>query len=415
MDFHRLKSLAKILTYSGVVLTTGLSIYSLRLETVVKSVDPLKPNKFTPSGKRYLAALLLSAMITIASSWMENYADNKISDEASKALQTGVQLELQKQLGSQLTQFNTALATKEKDVTDSLADLAKGVRNANSALQTSVDSTTRIMRNNNIQSQAQARHTRESLRDVQLASRVLSSFSMNISLPGAKPTRNASSESIRAADYAKMEKMQEILCGDSPPSSADASCNAAFQHRKSWDETFDFFSYLDPTSHLEIQITFRLSGFYVNITDWDQPYGRGETVRAPSIMIVHTDSSNPNFQRTSTTWSGGSPDRSLGITFGLEDPGGGLEKGKTYYSRETDLVTFEFPFQVKLCDKHDKSEDMMMVDSHLASFPSQQIWELTITGFEKTEAEHPEHIEKKYILDPGPVRRQGNCAFIDYQ
>jgi hypothetical protein len=69
-----------------------------------------------------------------------------------------------------------------------------------------------------------------------------------------------------------------------------------------------------------------------------------------------------------------------------------------FYSRDTDLVTSEFPFKVRVCDRHADEEDEATLKQHLSLYPANQIWKLTVTGFRKTSEEHPGHILKDYIL-----------------
>jgi hypothetical protein len=413
-DFHKLKSFAKSLTYVGILLTTGLSIYSLRLETVIKSHDPLKPHNFTPAGRKYLVALLISAILTISSSWIESYADGKISDEASDKLQKGLQKEFQKELGSQLTQFDQALDGEQKVVKKSLGDLSLGIKSATSELQTSVDSASRAIQQNSDASRLNARRMSQSVRDLQLSSVVLSRFFMRLSIPGVNPPQETPPRrALRTDGNSKLAKIQDTACAlqhrsEGPGLSLDNKCDQAFSERKSWNETFDFFNYLDPMAHLDLHVNFELSAFVVNIFSWDRPNG----VHGPDFLIMRTD---PSLSAREHMYSGGaSTGGLLEISFGLDDQGEG-NKGRTYYSRDLDLVMFKTPFQVTVCDKHRKTEDSATIKHHLSMFPADQTLKLTVIGFEKTSAEHPNVITKEYFLEPASHPGEDDCIVVDYR
>jgi hypothetical protein len=417
LDFHQLKSLAKILTYCGILLTTALSIYSLRLETVIKSKNPLKPHKFTSAGRRYLAALLLSAILTIAASWIENYADGKLSDEANEKLQRGVQQELQKELGGQLTQFDQALADKQREVKNSLGGLSKSIQDATSELQKSVDSTTQTIQLNNLESQAAQRRLSQAVRDVQLSNVVVTSFFMRLELPGAKAAKTPLSEARRTSDDSKLKEVQDGACSfpgaDITPSSSDNPCFNAFKTRKRWRETFEFFSYLDPMEHLEVNISFQLSSFAVNIMTLERPMRGGESIHDREFLIQRTNTPRP--AHDPETWFGGSSSQSLlEVGFGQNDQED-ITSGNGHESRESDLVTFKAPFKVSVCDRHEKSEDEKTIKNHLSMFPDRQTWKLTVIGFVKTTEEHPDNIVKEYLLEPKAKQQKRNCLTIDYR
>src|SRR3989338_3898862 len=84
MNDEDLKTAALIVKYSGIALTALLGVFSLWKETVMKSADPLRPNIFTRAGKVYLVALLITTVLTISASVLENFADRRIRENAEK-------------------------------------------------------------------------------------------------------------------------------------------------------------------------------------------------------------------------------------------------------------------------------------------------------------------------------------------
>ncbi|HEX7284614.1 MAG TPA: hypothetical protein VF532_00440 [Candidatus Angelobacter sp.] len=127
----------QLLKYAGILTTTGLSIHSLRIETVDKSKEP---HPFTPAGKKYLRLLIgLTVLTTLAAFWADR-VDKLIKDVAEKRGNE----EFRKQLtAAMLDGLNPKLKSQEEQIDNALERLRGGVdgaaRKLNQAVENSSD------------------------------------------------------------------------------------------------------------------------------------------------------------------------------------------------------------------------------------------------------------------------------------
>jgi hypothetical protein len=81
-DLYWQSVITRSLGYAGVVMTTALSVYSLRRDTVIKDGNPLTPHSLTPAGEKYKWCLIGLALFTIGTAIWSQFVESKIKNLA---------------------------------------------------------------------------------------------------------------------------------------------------------------------------------------------------------------------------------------------------------------------------------------------------------------------------------------------
>lgn len=154
----------------GILITTGLSIYTLRKKTVIESSNPLvEPNQFTPAGRKYLKLLIVSTLLTIGVSILQNWSDDRLQKDAQTKLLDAMVRDLNGQTDDLLNKFDKKL----NDETTSLKQNFDGLDHAISSTRDAVDHSGGHL----IHLFGQAN------RDLSLAGREVTNFSVGVGIP----------------------------------------------------------------------------------------------------------------------------------------------------------------------------------------------------------------------------------------
>ncbi len=124
-----IKEVAQALKYVGLAATTGLSLFTLRRKTVVKSQNPEEPNRLTSHGKKYAVWLVVVGLTTAAASYLEDFADSKIKEAAQETgnakLMSSIMGRVAPKFEDQSNRLSGAATSIEHlrgDLTDTVAD-----------------------------------------------------------------------------------------------------------------------------------------------------------------------------------------------------------------------------------------------------------------------------------------------------
>jgi len=364
--------IAKVLTYVGILFTTSLSVYTLRLETVIKAPNPLEPNRFTPAGKKYLWLLIASSLFTIGVSILQNWSDSRIADDSQRRLREGLAGELKKQTGDLLGTFNKQLNDETNSLTLKLDTLARGI----DATTTNLSETRREVGGSG---KELTRLLSQTSRDLSLGEMKVLNFFIEVRLRRSTARARVSSK-LPSSGFAKVECTQ-----------GDVGNN---------QDACDLFNHLDPNHHFVISLIVTLKTFSASV------HTRPEPVRTISTFLNKTTAIP---YQTEEVWlrEGATADF-WGFSFDWGDSP--LLKSSNLWSRDTDLSNFS----VHVCDANSNHESSTLVAAHLSRFPVSKTWQIRIVPFDENHKPFP----KQYVatlnqrnLDNG----DDNCVSWEYE
>lgn len=409
---ERIKSACKLLTYAGISITTGLSVYSLSRKTVAEPEVASRVKKFTPEGKRYLKALIFSALLTIGVSYIENQADDVLSKRHEKQFQE----ELVRRFGPSLEKLqiatDEAIAKEKQKIEFGFRELEQDVQGATKDLQ--VQQSRLVTSTGNLMTRIE-----HSSRDQKAANMEVRSMIIELYLPNVTQSheRNREKTQERIARWFDHEIGEK--CGKETPSvdSTDQIKQLSFcinlqKAYVDWKRTFGLFSYFDPKNNMTIRINFELANFLGVITRFapqdDAPGGNTSIYfdslnrgLESSISRTPRDTNVSAFGKSEPTLEDDNPKPGLSLEF--------TENNAAFdntlpLGRETDLMTFS----VTLCP--DTVDSPSKLHEHLTSILAGQVWaaDVLITSPRSS------NFSKTYLLKPARQSFDYPCLTMFY-
>lgn len=451
LSIERIQQIGKItkgLTYCGILFTTALSVYTLRLQTIIKSDNPLEPNRFTPAGRKYLTLLLASTLFTISVSSLQNWSDSRINQYHDDLLRQGLAEELKNQTGNLLGVFNQQLQQETNSLASRFQDVAQGLdattnklSEARNEIDRSGEHLTRLISRTNRDLVLGGMKVRNFLVEVEVRKAAVPSHGAIVtSAVPAKQLGNATiikndrahrtqSFAIKTpeellAELQQMQREQQAAPKTSKPNSkskgesnaaasklaeltpmsptglGNGQCHqiTAVPGRADADDVCALLNYIDPGHHFDISFGVTLRFFTADlVTHLDVELGQGRSM----VSFLNETHTIP-FQ-TTTAWAveGSSSRAGLdpsivrqlppqeALSFRFEwDPDTPLLKSRDHWGRDTDLSSF----QVNVCDEN--HENAKLLESHLSKFPVIKTWNITITPFD----EDNHTFQKDYVV-----------------
>jgi len=220
---ERLKLGAQTIKYVLVMLTTGVSIFSLREETVVKATAPLQRNRFTKPGITYLFYLIVLAMLTIAASLLDDVADRRLKIAAEQ---------------SGDTRFKDSLGA------------------ANSLLVKHLQE-----------------EVRNSITQLEFASVPLEQLSVDVVMPEIAPEQVLKVEDENPEVARQLKDKVDSICKGVKPQDVltrhDNDCEMAHGVIDAWRRSEVLLKYLDPESKLLVVMEFQFNAFIIEAKTGD--------------------------------------------------------------------------------------------------------------------------------------------------
>jgi hypothetical protein len=380
VNFYKwLYDATKVLTLVGIAGTTGISIYSLRITTVIRSDDPELPNRFTPAGKRYLLLLSLSTLFTIAVSVLQGIANRKI-EAAEQRRQVGTfAAALNDQANTLLTNFDgdlrKSLADADAQISKNEAEITEGIRKQSSELHTLHESMLESSRNLSSLSALAANNAR----DLEAANSRVSNLFITANLIGVTRLQSRDCPTSPAlAAYYHVEAFHR-KCEDQK--ARDALARHDLDKRAA--PLADLLSEIDPDHHFVFNpvINLRALTLWMRVGPCDDGHGR---IAPGWCAESHIDEGAKGLPLDSATLFNSSSE-SPGFGFDFDEIS--ITK-RGYLSRDTDLESFT----IDTCDARTDTENLHQLVSNLDKFLTHYEWIIEVLF---TDPNNNNHVYKK--------------------